>query len=341
MFTFNPKITKEFILTRINQEDIFRSYLNIDVQLHKLYCSKFRADKKPTCGFYKRKNILYFHDFATNEHFNCFNVVMKLYNCSYYKALNIIAKDFKLIDIKEDYKSTVKIKYSENIIEEEKSDTKIQLKFKDFSEEELKWWNSFGVTLSTLKKYRVYSCDSVFLNNVYYTSSSKNNPIFGYYGGKRNDIELWRLYFPYKKNYRFLSNWNHKQIQGIKQLKNKNYCIITKSLKDTMCLYEYDINSCAPNAETIIIPKLQFDKIKQKYNNIFILYDNDLAGVKGANKYKKQYNCKCIFIKRKYAKDISDLYKNLSKSEFLDAISELNYIINNPNIKKTNYFYIF
>lgn len=341
MFKFYPKITKEFILTRINQEDIFRSYLNIDVQLHKLYCSKFRNDKKPTCGFYKRNNILLFHDFATNIHYNCFDIVKELYNCSYYKALNIIASDFKLIDTKDSYKPSIKVKYSENIIEEEKSDTKIQIKIKDFSEEELKWWNSFGITLSTLKKYKVYSCESVFLNEQYFTSSSKNNPIFGYYGGKKNNIEQWRIYFPKRKSYRFLSNWNHKLIQGSKQLQNKNYCIITKSLKDTMCLHEFDINACAPNAETVIIPKLQFDKIKNKYNNIFILYDNDLAGVKNANKYKKQYNCKCIFIKRKYAKDISDLYKNINKSEFINVINELNYIINNPKIKKTNYFYIF
>ena len=126
MFKFYPKITQEFILTRINQEDIFTSYLNIDVGLKKLYRSPFRADKRPTGGFYKKNNILYFHDFATNVHYNCFSVVMTLYNCSYYKALNIIASDFKLIDTSESYKPLVKIKYSENIIEEEKTETKIQ-----------------------------------------------------------------------------------------------------------------------------------------------------------------------------------------------------------------------
>ena len=38
------------------------------------------------------------HDFATNEHIDCWNVVMRLYNCNYYEALKIIAQDFGLVE---------------------------------------------------------------------------------------------------------------------------------------------------------------------------------------------------------------------------------------------------
>ena len=89
-----PEITKEFIFSKINQESIMQFYTGIDVTSKKLHLSPFRNDHKVTCALYKSKsNILYLHDFATNEHINCFQVVMKKYNVNYYEALQIIAKD--------------------------------------------------------------------------------------------------------------------------------------------------------------------------------------------------------------------------------------------------------
>ena len=30
-------------------------------------------------------------------------------------------------------------------------------------------------------------------------ASTKNCPAYGYYGGKEDNVELWRIYFPKKK----------------------------------------------------------------------------------------------------------------------------------------------
>ena len=59
---------------------------------------------------------------------------------------------------------------------------------------------------------------------------NKGCPAYGYYGGKEDNVELWRIYFPKKKQYRFLTNWKAKQIQGYKQLpKSGKLLVITKS----------------------------------------------------------------------------------------------------------------
>ena len=94
-----PKITKEFLFSKgINQESIITYYTGIDITSKRLFLSPFRSDKKVTCGLYKSKNgTLYIHDFATNEHINCFEVVMRLFNINYYQALEIIAQDFGLM----------------------------------------------------------------------------------------------------------------------------------------------------------------------------------------------------------------------------------------------------
>ena len=337
----SPNITKEFIYSKVSQERIFEHY-GVPIKKGLFTCpSHIRVDRKPTCSFYKNKNQeLIFKDFAGLT-FNSIGLVMHLFQCSFYKALKIIANDFGLISTKTTI-NPPKIQYS-NIILEETEPAKIQVEIKEFLTSELSWWSDFGITLEILKKYKVYSVKSVFLNDRYFTSYTYNSPIFGYYGGKDiNGDELWRLYFPKKTKYRFLSNWSSSMIQGIKQLpKFADNIIITKSLKDVMTLHSIDIPSISPNSENILITENRFNKLKDIYGEVICIFDNDLPGVKAVQRYKHKYNIRCVFIKRKYAKDISDLFKKLSYSNRLIAINELKSILSDKTIKKTKYFYIF
>ena len=345
MFNLEPaeqKITKELLLSKNSEETYMEHYLGIPVKKG-LFKSPLRKDSKPTASFFRnKKGDLIFHDFRGDFYGNFISVVMELFQCSYYKALKIIANDFGINNYKNYEKHESKIEYSGIIFKETQSTSIIQVEKKEFSQKELDWWDSFGISKTTLSKYKVVSCSSIFLNGQYFTSSSDKSPIFGYYGGKKDGLELWRIYMPTKKTFRFLSNWSSSIIQGSKQLiESGDYCILSKSLKDVMLLHEFNFISCAPNAESITISKSQFDKLNQKFNNIIIFFDNDLAGVQGAHRYKKQFNCKCIFIKRKYAKDISDLYKKLSSTQFWIAIDELNKILSDSTIRSTKHFYIF
>ena len=110
-------------------------------------------------------------------------------------------------------------------------------------------------------------------------------------------------------------------------------------MKDVMFLHEHGIPAIAPNSEGIIISDKQMQKLSKRFTKIIVFYDNDLAGVKGAHKYKKTFsNVSCVFLKRKYSKDISDFYKKNSKLA-LNSVEELKTIIFNP--LKMSYFYIF
>ena len=58
-FEYTPKITREFLLSKNNQETYMAYYLGfpIDKKLHK---NPLRADNKVTCAFFKGKSgILY------------------------------------------------------------------------------------------------------------------------------------------------------------------------------------------------------------------------------------------------------------------------------------------
>lgn len=343
MYQLPQRITKKFLLSKKPAEVYFEHYLGVPVKKG-LFKSPpcLRKDNHPTCAFYKNsKGDLIYKDFAGISG-DFITIVMELYQVSYYKALNIIANDFGFIKMENYEVHEPKMPYSGNVLRET-SKASIQVEIKEFSEKELNWWKSFGISHSTLKKFKVFSIKHVFLNGNYFSTSTNSSPIYGYYGGKNsNNEELWRLYMPTKRSFRFMSNWSGKHWHGSKQLpKSRSHCILTKSMKDLLLLYEYGITAIAPTSENVLMTENQMEKLKTKYTNILVFFDNDLAGVKGANKYKKKYGCRCVFIKRKYTKDISDLYKKVSAVTFWNIIGELNSIIEDNTVRQTKHFYVF
>jgi len=313
-------INKEFILSKINQESILSFYLNLPVESKKLFVNPLRNDHKPTAAFYKSKSgIVYFHDFATNIHYNCFTVVMNIYNCNFYKALRIIAKDFGLI--KSDNIKQKKISIVHDL--EIKQSTFLQAELQPFSEEQLKWWKEFGVEKKQLKKFHIYSVKTVFLNGNIFASSNSKCPIYGYYGGKKDGIEYWRMYFPNRKSYRFLANWDKDKIQGWKQLpESGKLLIITKSMKDVMCLNSFGIAAIAPCSENLFIEEKVLNKLKERFKYIVVFYDNDRPGKYNLAKIRKKHpELKYFFIPNKYkVKDISDFHKKYGKVKTFEFI---------------------
>lgn len=325
-FTIDPKITKEFLLSKNSEETYMSYYLGVPVKKG-LFRSPLRADNHNTCSFFRgRSGNLYFKDFATGQCLTFEGVVMEKYHCTYPNALKIIAKDFGYIQSSEVKKQEIKIQPK---FEGEK-ETFIQVEIKDFSESELKWWNSFGVTKQTLDKYKVYSIKTVFLNGNIYAQSTQHSPIYGYYFGKKENIEQWRIYMPKRKEFRFIGNVSTKTIQGYKQLPdNGKLLVITKSMKDTMLLSSLGIPAVAPNSETQFVSEKLLDEFRERFKNIVLLYDSDLTGVRFMNKIRKQYRDLIVcMIPRKYeAKDISDFYQKYGRSQTISLIKEsINYI---------------
>lgn len=313
-FTFQPKITRAFLLQHNNEETYMSHYLGIPVKKG-LFRSPLRDDKHNTCSYFRGKSgVLYFKDFATGQCLNFEGVVQAKYNCDYHSALKIIAEDFGLI--KAQSKKPVVVKVQPKF--EEKSQTLIQVEIKDFSESELKWWNQYGITKDILNKFHIYSCKTVFLNGNIFAQSAQHFPIFGYYFGKKENVEQWRIYMPQAKQFRFIGNVSTKTIQGFKQLpKQGKLLVITKSMKDVACLYSLGITAIAPNSETQRVNDKVLEELKQHFKYIVYFYDNDLPGISNLNKIKKDYPELIYFwIPRKYeAKDISDFYRKYGRKE--------------------------
>lgn len=326
-FEFEPKITKELILSRFSEEQIMEFYLRMPIK-RGLFRSPLRKDKEPTCSFYRNSSgDLIFKDFATGQHLNIFGVVQDMFKCNYFEALRIIANDFGIIKSNSIAKNPGKI--NKNSIKiKDKEMSKIQVEIQDFTDLELKWWKKYGVTLDILKKFNVYSCKHIFLNDQLFAKSQQHCPIFGYYGKKYHGLELWRCYFPKRTSFRFITNWPSKKIQGYDQLPKKGkLLVITKSMKDCLCLYSMGITAIAPNSETQFISESVLNDLKNRFENIVVFYDNDETGITFMNQIKKKYpELIYTWIPRHLkSKDISDFYKDNGRKTTLNLIK--NFII--------------
>lgn len=324
-FSLEPiTITKELILNRVSEEQIMEHYLGVRIQKG-LFRSPLRNDRMPTASFYKNgRGRLIMKDFSGAFSGDCFSVVMEKFQCSYYTALQIIANDFGIIQRKDMQKHKPKIEYS-GIKFEEKESAKIQIKTREFSDKELEWWLRYGITKQTLEKFRVYPVDAVWLNDELFYQNIDSKPVFGYYGGIKNGIEQWRIYFPGRKTGKFISNWKQDQIQGAHMLSKDggDYVIVTKSLKDVMALYEFGIPAIAPCSENLFVTKSQYERLKDHYKHIYVLYDNDLPGVQAMRKIRKQFpEVTCLMLHREDAKDFSDYRKSFGYRKTLELIEK-------------------
>lgn len=323
-FSFKPKISKELILSRFSEEQLMEYYLHLPVKKG-LFRSPLRRDKQPTCSFYRNNSgTLIFKDFATGQHLNVFGVVQEIFRCDYHEALRIIANDLGIVRDKTLQKNPGKINDNPTKIND-KEMSKIQVEIQDFTDLELKWWGRFGITLDILKKFDVFSCKHVFLNGDLCAKSQQHCPIFGYYGKKYQGLELWRCYFPKRTSFRFINNWPSKKIQGYDQLpKTGKLLVITKSMKDVMCLYSCGISACAPNSENLFISDTMLDELKSRFEYIIVFYDNDRPGMYNMSKIRKDHpELFYAFIPKQYgSKDISDFYRDHGRKETLNLIKK-------------------
>lgn len=338
------KLSQEVLLKYNSEETYMEHYLGIPVKKG-LFKSPLRRDNTPTCSFYRDScGRLIFKDFRGDFYGNFIEVVKYKYGVSYPKALAIIANDFGIKQNPElkVNKSCIK-EYSNNKLEKSEESI-IKVKIKDFTEKELDWWRSYGITLNTLKKFFVFSCEIVFLNDQIYSYSSSTSFNFGYfYPSEDNNKQYWRIYYPQNRTRRWISNWPKSLIQGWHMLpKSGELLVITKSMKDSMALYECNIPAIAPNSETLFLSEAKYDSLAIKFKHKVLLWDNDLAGVSNANKIRKKFsNLIILFIKRKFAKDFSDLCKKKGTLCALEASEEIYQFIHDDSLRKGKYFYRF
>lgn len=304
-------ITEDNILSRTTEYDVYSYYIGSNIQVGTKFNSPLRKDDNPSFGLFiaNKTGRLLFKDMGTGHIGNCFKFVQILYSLkSYREALERVNNDLNIgllsrskkgLDVKTKYKPTR---------------TNIHIKRKNISNRDLEYWQQFGITKKTLNKFNVHPIHKFWINdNVSNLIYSNKSPMYAY-----KIYNKFKIYRPYDSENKWASNTNRYDLQGMEQLPKKgDLLIITKSLKDIMCLYELGYNAVAPSSESSVIPENIISNFKNRFNKIILFYDNDTTGILGMIKNKKRYNLRSIFIPIYYnIKDISDFvrYNNITKA---------------------------
>lgn len=188
-------------------------------------------------------------------------------------------------------------------------DTDIGIVRQPFTEVDKRYWKQFHISIDTLKRFNVFSIKYFLCNRVVRGTYKETSPMYAY-----KVYDKFKIYRPLASKYtKWRTNLTNRHVQGLAELpyEGGNLLVITKSLKDVMCLYEMGISAIAASSETTFIPDDILRSLRRKWKRVVILYDRDATGMMKARDYSKQYKLDTIFVHKKFkSKDISDAVKN-------------------------------
>ena len=286
-------ITKEFILSKVSQEQIFIKYLQIEPNDRGSFVNPLRSnDESPGCSFYiDSRGYWKFHDIAAAYNWDCFNVVEFSYNLTFKEALIRIAIDFGILE------GNISTNYISNKQKVKRQPCRIRIKRRNWLKSDYAFWKSYHISEERLAFYNVSPVQQAWLvreDNIlvpaYYHSYT--DPCFSYYFPYFGTYE-YKLYFPLRPKNKFL-HVNSNILQGYEQLpQGGDNLLYTKSFKDVMCIdnfsREFSLYSVAPMSETVVVGKEIFSDLYNRFDNQGTLFDFDRAGIRLMKKYKDEY----------------------------------------------------
>ncbi len=297
-----PNINYQDIINSVSQEDLFLKYLGIYPESNKGFYSPFRSDRSPGCRFKWYNGLLYFVEntmFNNKLYWSIFDIIQYFNNCSFKEALYIISNDF---EIKQHSP------FNKKISNESRPD--IRFTYKEWNDD-----NLFNLPHEVLISEYVYLVDDYWIGkNGEYKKNCIHNPkkniTIAYHFPNSNHV---KLYFPEKKEFKWYSNCDINDIFGGDKVDYyssiTNELIITKSQKDRLTLnYHLDMPSIALQNEGSYLPDDFMNYLNSLFPKVWLLFDNDDAGIKASKKISEKYNIQELHLG---IGDVKDVYESV------------------------------
>ncbi len=332
----NIKSIKEYILSNVTEERIFSYYLDIPVSdiidsinnpSVKIQ-NKHRSERNPSIRF-ENNNKLKMIDYGSRAWTgDCFQIAGNILrrDCNNSSDFMIILNDI----IENLIKSNIRYIPIDIPVTTKKSELlEISILTRDLVRDDYNYYNSYNIKQSSL--INVFAIKNYWLNGVLNKYEySRYDPCYAYYLGKIKDTILWKLYFPYRKYDRFITN-NRICIENIHELTGNRFLIITKSIKDKILLKQIlsDLNIQTVDvtnlrSESVTLSDDILDLIKLKYDTAFTLLDNDKAGKDAENIIAARASIYPFFLVGQthlnYSKDLTDTSKEYGYPHVLELI---------------------
>jgi len=310
--------TKQIIIDvkEVPEAWIFEYYLNLPEKLHgqtvKIH-SVFKNEKTPSmCVFIdQKKNSYRYKDFSSGNYGNGFDLVTKLFNIDFKDAVQKILHD---------YRQSLKSGYITSTIKPVNPYRIVEHTVRPWIQADADYWKQFGISRTLLEKYNVKPLSYYKMNNGIQDKEffPGTRITYGYF--TKADT-IYKIYKP-GADKKFMKLNEH--IQGLEQLEySADVLVICSSLKDAMTLeaMNFKLETIAPDSENSSLKPHVLNNLQSKYKKIITLFDNDEAGIKAIEKYKREHRIHGCFYP--HAKDISDAVQQFGLSSVRNVLEKI------------------
>ena len=318
-------VTFKDISSKVSDAALVWFYLGVR-QIPCFIQSPLRRDDRPSFGLYSidgRK--IYFTDLATKERGGVYDLLAKMWHCSFEDVLIRIQKDF----IHKNGEANVDALNLPNSVKDitRHSDTKIEVKVREWRKYDLDYWNSYGVSLDWLKYADVYPISHKIVTKNGITSVfSADKYAYAFIEYKEGKVTI-KIYQPFNKNGYKWANTHDRSVVSLwtKIPETGDKVVICASLKDALCFWaNTNIPSLALQGEGYGMSNTAVTELKRRYKQIYILFDNDKAGIEDSRKLAELTGFTNLILPQfEGGKDVSDLMKAKGKEFFLQVIKGL------------------
>lgn len=317
--------TLDDVLRVASEAQIVSYYLGIQ----KVPCiinSPLRQDRHPSFGLYSPNGTeINYIDFSTRDSGTIFTLLKNIWNLDYPEVFKRICQDFS----KFNSKATV-IKSSKCDVTSQGSSSNIDMKCKvrEWKDYDLEYWASYGITLPWLKYANVYPIShKIIVKDGKEFVFGADKYAYAYVEFKEGKTTL-KIYQPFNKRGFKWANKHDRSVISLwtKVPKTGDKIVVCSSLKDALCLWaNTSIPAIAIQGEGYGISNTAINELKRRYKEVYILLDNDEAGLRDGEKLSASTGfINLVLPNINGAKDVSDLYKSLeNKKRFKDIILNL------------------
>lgn len=310
-----PNLSLEDILSKVSESQILARYLGV-YNVPAVISSPLRKDEHPSFSISSPDGkTIFYKDFATGEVGSLFALLGKIWGKTFPEVLQTIAHD----DFNHVKHTTICASTAHEHSTVNPGNTKLEVKVRDWTHDDIAYWESYGIPLELLKQAMVYPISHYFITKQGFCMPFKADQYaYAFVESKEGNYTI-KVYQPFNKGkYKWVSK-HDRSVLGLWRLMpavGEKVCICS-SVKDALCLTaNTNIPAICLQGEAYGISGTAQRVLKERFEKVFICLDNDEPGKKDAQKLQQDTGFINIELPQfQGGKDISDMYKAMHNSE--------------------------
>jgi hypothetical protein len=318
-------ITFKDVSSKVSDAALVWFYLGVR-QIPCFIQSPLRRDDRPSFGLYSLDGKrIFFTDLATKEKGGIYDLLAKMWHCSYNEVLSRIQRDF----LKNNGEANVNLMAAPKTVSEitSHSEVSMEVKVREWRQYDIDYWTSYGVPLEWLKYAEVYPIShKIITKNGIKSIFGADRLAYAFVEHKEGKITL-KIYQPLNKEGYKWANTHDRSVVSLwtKIPETGDKVVICSSLKDALCFWaNTGIPALALQGEGYGMSDTAIAELKRRYKQVYILFDNDKAGIKDSKKLSEQTGFTNLILPAfEGGKDVSDLMKCKGKEAFITIINNL------------------